>query len=67
MKNHIRIAKASARIVQSDTATWIPLYYSPSKKEVYTTDGEGRFFLTKLIRENTAKEVEDTVIKMLMY
>ena len=67
MKNHIRIAKASARIEQSDRTTWIPLYYSPSKKEVYTKDGEGRFFLTKLIRENSPQEVENTVIRMLMY
>lgn len=38
-----------------------PLYYSPSEDAVYTTDGDGRYLVTYLIRHNTPKEIEDTV------
>ena len=64
MKNHIRIAKASANIIQNDRYTWIPLYYSPEKDEVYMTEGKGRHLMTHLIRENTATEIMDTIERL---
>lgn len=52
------VAKASKKIRQADPNTWLPVYFSFENNRTYTTDGEGRFFVTKLIRENTPDEVE---------
>lgn len=58
MKNLEKLSK------QSENG-WTPLYYSPKEDAVYNTDGEGRFLLTYLIRKNTPKEIEQTVIKYM--
>lgn len=38
-----------------------PIYYSPKTDTVYTEAGEGRFYITDLLRSNTPKEIERTV------
>lgn len=65
MKGLTKISKKSEAINVMDKKTWLPLYYSPSKKEVYTSEGEGRFLLTYLINPNTPKEIEETVIRFM--
>ena len=52
------VAKASKKIRQADPNTWLPVYFCFENNRAYTTDGEERFFVTKLIRENTPDEVE---------
>ena len=42
-----------------------PLYYSISKDTVYSTAGAGRYYITDLIRHNTAEEIERTVKRFL--
>lgn len=61
MKNLEKVAKASQKIRQEDTSTWLPIYYSFATKTVYTTEGEGRFFVTKLIRPNEPQEIEEAI------
>ena len=39
----------------------VALYYSPKDDAVFEKPGPGRFYLTDLIRENTPKEIEETV------
>ena len=39
----------------------IPLYYSIQKDTVYAKDGDGRYLVTYLIRENTTKEIVSAV------
>lgn len=43
------------------------LYYSIRENAVFTTEGEGRYFLTELIRENTPEEIQKTVYKFMRY
>lgn len=45
----------------------VPLYYSIKEDAVYSEDGEGRFYLTDLIRHNEPEEIEQTVRKFLSY
>ena len=42
-----------------------PLYYSIAENAVYTADGEGRHFVTDLIRENTEAEIKQAVRRWL--
>ena len=42
-----------------------PLYYSVKEDAVYTEDGDGRYYLTDLIRENTEQEIIETVRKYM--
>ena len=58
MKNLKQMAERSKKGIT-------PLYYSPKMDAVYSTPGDGRFLLTKLIRENTPKEIERTVYKFM--
>ena len=39
----------------------VPLYYSIKEDAVYSEAGEGRFYLTDLIRYNTEDEIAETV------
>lgn len=65
IKNIKSIAKASSRIDQRNTSTWLPIFYSIKEKALYTTEGPNRFFVTKLIRENTTEEIEAAVNRWL--
>jgi hypothetical protein len=65
MKNINRIANKSKGIVQTDWSTYLPLYYSPTKNEVYTTEANDRFLLTYLIRPNTPEEIKEAVNKYM--
>lgn len=38
-----------------------PLYYSVKEDAVYTSDGDDRYHLTDLTRENTVEEIVETV------
>lgn len=60
-KGLTRAAKASSRINQRDTSTWLPIYYCIENKTVFTKEGPDRYFVTKLIRENTEEEIEAAV------
>lgn len=63
MKNAKRVAKQSQKI--RGYSDRMPLYYSPSEKAVYTSDGSDRFLLTYFIRPVTEKEVEDAVNRFM--
>lgn len=54
-------AKKSKKIRQTNTNSWLPIYFSFKTNTVYTEEGQDRFFVTKLIRENTPKEIEEAV------
>lgn len=58
MKNVKSVAKRSKRGLT-------PLYYNVREDAVYTEPGDGRYYLTDLIRENTEKEIITTVIRMM--
>lgn len=55
------VAKASKKIRQADPNTWLDVYFSFENYRAYTTGGEDRFFVTKLIRENTPEEIEEAI------
>lgn len=55
------VAKASKKIRQEDPSTWVIVYFSFKDNRAYTTGGEDRFYVTKLIRENTPNEVEQAI------
>ena len=61
MKGLSNVAKRSAKIRQEDWSTWLPIYFSFKTDTVYTTEGEDRFFVTKLIRPNTPEEIKAAV------
>ena len=65
MKGLKTLSEKSKKIVTRDRASWVKLFYSPSEDKVYDTDGEGRFFLTNLINENSPKDIEEAVRKMM--
>lgn len=44
---------------------WAPLYYSIREQAVYTEPGEGRYYVTDLIRENTEQEIKQAVMRYL--
>ena len=58
MKNLDIVAKESAKGVT-------PLYYSVVEDAVYTQGGEGRWYVTCLIRKNTEQEIERVVRRYL--
>lgn len=58
MKNLEIVAKQSGNGIT-------PLYYSIRENAVYTEAGEGRYYLTDLIRKNTEKEIEVTVKRFM--
>ena len=58
MKNLDVVARESSKGVT-------PLFYGIREDAVYTEDGEGRFYLTDLIRENTEDEIKRTVRRFM--
>ncbi len=58
MKNLNAVAEASAKGVT-------PIYYSIAENAVYTEDGEGRYYVTDLIRKNTEAEIMVAVRRWL--
>ena len=58
MKNLEMVSKKSEKGIT-------PLYYSIREDAVYTEEGEGRYYLTDLIRKNTEKEIEVTVKRFM--
>lgn len=50
MKNISKVAERSAQGVT-------PIYYSIKEDAVYTEDGDGRYYVTDLIRKNTEAEI----------
>lgn len=58
MKNVKEVAERS----KSGTT---PLYYSIREDAVYTTEGDGRYYLTDLIRENSEDEIVRTVRRFM--
>lgn len=54
MKNLKKISELSKKVKVS-------LYYSPKENAVYDEPGQGRFYLTDLIRENTPEKIKKTV------
>ncbi len=65
MKGLKTLSEKSKKIVTRDRASWVKLFYSPLEDKVYDTEGEGRFFLTNLINENSPKDIEEAVKKMM--
>ena len=63
MKGLKAIAKKSQNITSRQT--WMPLYYSISEQKAYTTDGNGRQFVTYLINPNTEKDIENAITRWL--
>lgn len=61
MKGLKETAKKSKAIRQRDISSWLPIYYNFKTDTVYTSEGEGRHFVTKLIRENTPEEIKETI------
>ena len=57
MKNLNEIAAESRKGTQ--------IYYSIREKAVYTKDGDGRYFVTELLRENTAEEIKRAINRWL--
>lgn len=53
--------------VSEASANGCKLYYSIREDAVYTQPGEGRWFLTELIRKNTEEEIVNTVRKFMRY
>lgn len=53
MKNIIEVANNSAKGTE--------IYYSFKEGAVYTEAGEGRYFVTTLLRANTAEEIRYAV------
>lgn len=49
------------RLSEKSKTGRVKLFYSPKNKAVYDKPGNGRYFLTELIRENTPEEIEKTV------
>ena len=61
MKNTKKVSEHSA--IRTLFGQSMPIYYNIKEDAVYTSDGEGRYYITDLIRPNTEKEVIATVRK----
>lgn len=61
MKGLDNVAKRSTKIKQENMSTWLPIYFSFKTNTVYTTGGEDRFFVTKLIRPNKPEEIKEAI------
>lgn len=53
------------KVVEQSKRGHTPLYYSIREDAVYTEPGDGRYYLTDLIRENTAEEIKHTVMRFM--
>lgn len=58
MKNLKTVARASEKGVT-------PIYYSIKENAVYTEDGDGRYYVTDLIRKNTEAEIVRAIKRWL--
>lgn len=58
MKNLKKISEIS----KSKT---VSVFYSPKEDAVYNKPGDGRFYITDLINENTPQQIE-TMVKFFM-
>ncbi len=65
MKGLNEISEATKQINQRDRTTWLDLYYSIKDDTAYTTAGEGRFFITKLINYNQPQDIHYIIDKFL--
>lgn len=61
MRNISNVVKKSKNIICKDRSTWIPLYYSFANDAVYTSEGDGRMLVTKLINPNEAADIIEAV------
>lgn len=61
MKGLKETAQKSKKIRQRNISSWLPIYFSFKTNTVYTEEGEGRYFVTKLIRENTPEEIKEAI------
>ena len=61
MKNLASVAKKTQNVICEDWSTWLPLYYSFENDAVYTTEGEGRYLVTKLINPCSSAAVKAAV------
>lgn len=61
MKGLKAVAKASQKITQRDKSTWLPIYYCIETDTVYAKPGEGRCYVTDMIRENTEEDIVEAV------
>lgn len=64
-KNTAKIATETKRIKCNDTATWIDLYFCISNDTAYTTPGEGRYLVTRLINPQTARDISNAINRWL--
>lgn len=53
------------RIAEISKTKRVSLFYSPKEDAVFNSPGEGRFYLTDLIRANTEAEIKDTVKRFM--
>ena len=63
MKGLKEVALATRGTVQGMVE--IPLYYSIREDKVYTSDGDGRYFVTNLINPNTEEDIKRAVRRWL--
>ncbi len=57
--------KNTKQVSQQSKQGITPLYYSIREDAVYTSEGDGRYYLTDLIRENTEEEIVNTVRRFM--
>ena len=53
--------KGLKRIAELSKIQIVPLYYSFEKDTVYDKPGDGRFYVTDLIRDNEPQDIVDAV------
>lgn len=63
MKGLKEVALATRGTVQGMIE--IPLYYSIREDKVYTSDGDGRYYVTNLINPNTEEDIKRAVRRWL--
>ena len=66
MKGLKTIVKKSQAIDQHDRNTWISIYYDFSTKAVSTRETDNNFYVTKLIRPCSEKDVIDAIERWRM-
>ena len=58
MKNIEQIAKESRKGTK--------IYYSFNENAIYTEAGDGRFYVTELLRKNTAEEIKSVIRRWMV-
>lgn len=61
MKNLASVAKKTQNVICEYWSTWLPLYYSFERDAVYTSEGDGRYFVTKLPNPCSAADIKAVV------